>query len=120
MYVGGAPVARESSMNEPISHDDRPECWPPLPLAEWRDTCSTLHMWTQIVGKVRLALTPLVNHWWNVPLYVDSRGLTTSAIPYENSVFEIRFDFIDHKLLLQTKGGVKTLPLVAQSVADFY
>ena len=57
---------------------DAPECWPSLPLASWKDTCATLHMWTQIVGKVRLALTPLVNHFWNVPLYVSARGLTTS------------------------------------------
>ena len=100
---------------------DLPECWPALPLEEWKDTYATLHMWTQIVGKVRLALTPLVNHFWNVPLYVDARGLTTSAIPYENDVFEIRFDFIDHKLLLQTnQGTLKTLPLAPKSVAKFY
>ena len=59
------------------------ESWPPLPLEEWKDTCATLHMWTQIVGKVRLATTPLVNHWWNVPLYVSARGLTTTAMPYK-------------------------------------
>jgi Family of unknown function (DUF5996) len=100
---------------------DLPECWPALPLEEWKDTYATLHMWTQIVGKVRLALTPLVNHFWNVPLYVEARGLTTSAIPYENDVFEIRFDFIDHKLLLETNQGVlKTLPLAPKSVAAFY
>lgn len=100
---------------------DLSECWPALPLEAWKDTCSTLHMWTQIVGKVRLALTPLVNHWWNVPLYVEARGLTTSAIPYRNEVFEIRFDFIDHQLVLETNDGlVKTLQLVPRSVADFY
>jgi hypothetical protein len=73
---------------------DLPECWPALPLEAWKDTYATLHMWTQIVGKVRLALTPLVNHWWNVPLYVGARGLTTSAIPYAGLVFEVRFDFL--------------------------
>jgi Family of unknown function (DUF5996) len=100
---------------------DVPECWPALPLEQWKDTYATLHMWTQIVGKVRLALTPLVNHFWNVPLYVDARGLTTSAIPYEKDVFEIRFDFIDHQLVLQTNRGVlKTLPLAPKSVAEFY
>jgi hypothetical protein len=78
-------------------------------------------MWTQIVGKIRLALTPLVNHWWNVPLYVSSRGLTTSPIPYGESSFEIRFDFIRHELVLETNGGVvKTIPLAPRSVADFY
>src|SRR5205807_10654953 len=75
--------------------------WPALPLAEWRDTYATLHMWTQVVGKIRLAQTPLVNHWWNVPLYVTARGLTTSAIPYGERTFEIDFDFIEHKLLIK-------------------
>lgn len=98
-----------------------PDLWPALPLESWKSTCATLHMCTQIVGKVRLALTPVVNHWWNVPLYVSSRGLTTSAIPYRSAAFEIWFDFIDHQLVLQTSDGVrKTLPLVPRSVADFY
>lgn len=100
---------------------DAPECWPPLPLAEWRDTCRTLHMWTQIVGKVRLALTPLVNHWWNVPLYVHPRGLTTSAIPYGERAFELRFDFVRHALLLElASGSGDSLPLEPRSVADFH
>jgi uncharacterized protein DUF5996 len=100
---------------------DLPECWPPLPLAAWKDTYATLHMWTQIVGKVRLALTPRVNHWWNVPLYVSARGLTTSAIPYAERTFELRFDFLNHELVLQTNDGqVKSLPLFPRSVADFY
>ena len=95
--------------------------WPALPLESWKDTYATLHMWTQIVGKVRLALTPVVNHWWNVPLYVNSRGLTTSAIPYRGAAFEIWFDFIDHQLVLQTSDGARgTLPLAPRSVADFY
>ncbi len=100
---------------------DGPGAWPALPLDQWKDTCATLHMWTQIVGKVRLALTPLQNHWWNVPLYVNSRGLTTSPIPYRNAPFELRFDFIDHQLVLQASDGSrKTLALVPRSVADFY
>lgn len=100
---------------------DLPECWPALPLETWQDTCATLHMWTQVVGKVRLALTPLVNHWWNVPLYVSARGLTTSAIPYRDSFFELCFDLIDHRLVLETKDAVpRTLPLKPRSVADFY
>jgi hypothetical protein len=100
---------------------DRPECWPSLPLDSWKDTCATLHMWTQIVGKVRLALTPLVNHWWNVPLYVTARGLTTSIIPYGERSFELRFDFLRHQLVLETSdGGLKALTLAPRSVADFY
>lgn len=98
-----------------------PESWPSLPLESWKNTCDTLHMWTQIVGKVRLALTPRVNHWWNVPLYVSSRGLTTSAIPYQDRAFEIEFDFIEHKLHIRLSNGVtKELSLTPRSVADFY
>jgi hypothetical protein len=97
------------------------DSWPELPLEAWQDTYATLHMWTQIVGKVRLALSPRINHWWEVALYVNSRGLTTSAIPYGGKIFEVRFDFIDHKLVILTSWGPsKTLALKAQSVADFY
>jgi len=95
--------------------------WPALPLESWKDSYATLHMWSQIVGKVRLALTPVVNHWWNVPLYLSARGLTTSPISYRNAAFEIWFDFIDHQLVLQASDGShKTLPLVPRTVADFY
>ncbi|MGA7558848.1 MAG: DUF5996 family protein [Terriglobales bacterium] len=101
--------------------DQHLDPWPALPLESWKDSYATLHMWSQIVGKVRLALTPLVNHWWNVPLYVNSRGLTTSLIPYRNAAFEIWFDFIDHQLVLQmSDGSHKTLALAPRSVADFY
>jgi hypothetical protein len=97
------------------------ELWPELPLAAWQDTYATLHMWTQIVGKVRLALSPRINQWWEVALYVNARGLTTSAIPYEGRIFEVQFDFIDHRLVIQTSwSSSKTLALRAQSVADFY
>jgi Family of unknown function (DUF5996) len=100
---------------------EKNDAWPPLPLEEWKDTYDTLHMWTQIVGKIRLALTPLINHWWNVPLYVNTRGLTTSAIPYGHTPFELWFDFLDHQLVLQTcEGSHKVLPLSPMSVADFY
>ncbi len=103
------------------SHRDLPQCWPALPLSSWNDTRATLHMWTQMVGKVRLALTPKVNHWWNVPLYVSSRGLTTSPMPYGDRAFELRFDFLEHQLVLQSSDGLrKTLPLAPRSVADFY
>jgi hypothetical protein len=105
----------------PPANADRPECWPALPLDSWKDTYATLHMWSQIVGKVRLRLTPLVNHWWNVPLYVSVRGLTTSRIPYGQRAFELWFDFIRHQLVLETNDGiVKMIPLAARSVADFY
>jgi Family of unknown function (DUF5996) len=100
---------------------DRPEAWPALPLAEWADTYATLHMWSQIVGKVRLGLSPRVNHWWEVPLYVSGRGLTTSPIPYEKGIFEIQFDFIDHKLDIVTNDGeIRSLRLAPRTVADFY
>jgi hypothetical protein len=101
--------------------DDLPDSWPALPLKSWEDTRATLHMWTQIVGKVRLALTPLVNHWWNVPLYVTARGLTTSEMPYAGGAIELWFDFIDHRLVLQTSdGSTNALPLAPRSVAEFY
>jgi len=103
------------------SQDQHADPWPPLPGDQWKDTYATLHMWTQIVGKIRLALTPLVNHWWNVPLYVNGRSLTTSAIPYRNRPFELTFDFIDHQLVLHASDGLlKTLPLASRSVAEFY
>ena len=102
-------------------HNPNPHSWPELPLEAWQDTYATLHMWTQIVGKVRLALSPRVNHWWEVPLYVNARGLTTSAIPYGNGIFEVQFDFLEHKLIIQTSwGSAKALALKPQSVADFY
>ena len=95
--------------------------WPALPLEEWKDTCATLHMWTQIVGKIRLAQTPLVNHWWNVPLYVSARGLTTTAMPYGEIYFEMEFDFIDHKLdITCSHGESRTVALEPKSVAVFY
>jgi Family of unknown function (DUF5996) len=99
----------------------RTELWPELPYEAWKDTCATLHLWTQIVGKIRLAQTPWVNHSWHVTLYVTPRGLTTSPIPYDGRAFQIDFDFIDHALLIGTSdGGVRRLPLAAMSVADFH
>ncbi|MGB8476981.1 MAG: DUF5996 family protein [Candidatus Acidiferrum sp.] len=97
------------------------ELWPELPLEAWKDTYATLHMWTQIVGKVRLALTPNTNHWWGVPLYVNAFGLTTSAIPYAGGNFEIQFDFIHHQLVIRTSNdAILALALAPRSVADFY
>jgi hypothetical protein len=95
--------------------------WPSLTLAEWRDTHDTLHMWMQMVGKTRLALAPKQNHWWHVPLYVSSRGLTSSPMPYGAGAFEVEFDFIDHRLTVTTsEGAIRGIPLRAQAVADFY
>jgi hypothetical protein len=105
---------------EPLVSDAR-HLWPALPLEAWRETYATLHMWMQIVGKVRLALTPRVNHWWNVPLYVTSRGLTTSAMSCDARTLEIEFDFFAHKLQLRSSDGAeRSLPLEPRTVADFY
>ncbi|HEY7876996.1 MAG TPA: DUF5996 family protein [Gemmatimonadaceae bacterium] len=98
-----------------------PDAWPVLPLDSWRDTYATLHMWTQIVGKTRLALAPMENHWWQIALYVTPRGLTTSAIPLGVRTFAVEFDFLDHQLYVRVSDrGTGAVPLVAQSVADFY
>jgi len=95
--------------------------WPALPFAEWKDTAITLHMWTQIIGKIRLTLSPWTNHSWHVTLYVTSRGLTTSPIPHNSHTFEIQFDFIDHQLLIDKSDGARRIiPLKPQSVAEFY
>lgn len=99
------------------SHD----AWPALLLASWRDSCETLHLWTQIVGKIKLAQAPFANHWWQVPLYVTARGLTTSLIPYKARSFQIDFDFIDHRLsILESDGRRESLSLAPCSVARFY
>jgi len=100
---------------------DGSQRWPELPYAAWKDTCDTLHLWTQVVGKVRLALTPWLNHSWHVALYVTARGLTTSPIPYEDAVFQIDFDFVDHVLWIRTSDGYyRQVILSPMSVAEFY
>src|SRR5919106_3272211 len=97
------------------------ELWPALPYGDWKDSCTTLHLWTQIVGKIRLVQSPWVNHSWHVTLYVTPRGLTTSSIPHGTRTFRIDFDFIDHQVIVQSSdGGVGGLPLEPQSVATFY
>src|SRR5438105_1127578 len=104
-----------------LPDDARTQVWPQLPLEAWQDTCVTLHRWTQIVGKVRLALAPMLNHWWQVTLYVSARGLTTSPMPYGTRSFQIDFDFIAHELRIETSDGAsRSLRLYARSVADFY
>lgn len=95
--------------------------WPSLPLAAWQDTYTTVHLWTQIIGKIRLALSPQLNHWWQSTLYVTPRGLTTASIPYETRTFQISFDFLDHHLQINTSDGItKRIALTPRSVADFY
>jgi hypothetical protein len=103
------------------SDDTLRDAWPALPFAAWRDTCATLQLWTQVVGKVRLAQTPWLNHSWHVPLYVTARGLTTSPIPHGHRIFQIDFDFIDHRLRIDSSDGAqRQLSLQPQSVADFH
>ena len=99
----------------------RLEAWPALPYAEWKPTCDTLHMWMQIVGKVKLELTPRLNDWWNVTFTVGARGLTSSTIPCARGAFEVDFDFIDHQLTINAStGDSRRMQLVARPVADFF
>src|SRR6476660_3416434 len=95
--------------------------WPELSLAQWRETYATLHMWTQIVGKTRLALAPKENHWWQVALYLTERGLTTSPMPSGDRTFAVDFDFLEHLLSVSTsEGATRSLPLQPRSVAEFH
>ncbi|MFB1294828.1 DUF5996 family protein [Mycobacterium sp. pW049] len=97
------------------------DTWPTLVVEDWQDTRDTVHLWTQIVGKVKLAATPRVNHWWNVPLYVDARGLTTSLMSWQTTDFDVSFDFIEHVLNIRvTDGRSRSMPLEPRSVADFH
>ena len=94
--------------------------WPSLPYPEWKDTLHAVHMWTQIVGKIRMAFTPLMNHWWNSTLFVSPRGLTTTLIPLADDAFQIDFDFVDHELVVTSRGRQAALALGPMSVAAFY
>lgn len=97
------------------------ESLPPLPFEEWEDTKNTLHLYVQIIGKIRLALAPKTNHWWHVPLYLSARGLSTGPMPYKDRTLDIEFDFIDHALIVRLNDGtVERLPLVPRPVAEFY
>lgn len=105
----------------PAAVSDASACWPAIRLADWKDTYASLHLWTQIVGKIRLELTPRVNHWWNVPLYVSPHGLNTSMIPYGDRHFDMEFDFFQHKLIIRTSDPkTASVALAPRSVADFY
>jgi hypothetical protein len=113
----------EDNMNarQNTSEREKADLWPALPYEAWRDTCQTLHLWTQVVGKVRLELSPFLNHWWHVTLYVTPRGLTTSPIPYHGGIFDVTFDFVEHNLFLRTsEGTTRALLLIPRSVATFY
>ena len=95
--------------------------WPALAYADWQDSCNTLHLWTQIVGKVKLALAPLSNHWWGVVLFVTARGLTTGAVPYGSRALQIDFDFCAHEVVLRTTDArEQRIALRAMATADFY
>ncbi len=111
----------QQTTEQMAAHPSAGDLWPALPWEDWKDTATTLHMWMQIVGKTRLSLTPLENHWWNVPLYVTPRGLSTWSMPYHNDLFDIEFDFVDHRLHVRmTSGESKSIALRPQSVAEFY
>jgi hypothetical protein len=104
-----------------VSSETEGDLWPSLPLEAWQDTYATLHRWTQIIGKIRMNLSPKVNHWWHVPLYVTSRGLTTSPMPYGSHICQIDLDFISHEMVITTdKGDRRSVALAPRSVADFY
>ena len=97
------------------------DVWPSLRVEDWTPTRDTLHMWTQIVGKIRLAHAPMMNHWWQVPLYVSPRGLATSSIPFGPRIFDLEFDFCAHQLDIRTSdGGNRSIPLEPMTVADFH
>src|SRR6516165_8934376 len=119
MTSPGAPAAHREERRS-MSADASPH-WPDLSFAAWRDTCETLLLWLQIIGKVRLACTPLINHWWNCTLKVTSRGLVAPAMPYRGRTFDIVFDFAEHRLRIVTSDGrAEVLMLEPMTVADFH
>ena len=119
--VAVSAFRRTSDLMEDTGMTDHSEAWPPLPYEAWKDTLETLHLWTQVVGKVRLTQSPWLNHSWHVTLYVTSRGLSTSPISHGTRTFEIEFDFLTHQLVIVTgEGKSARIPLEPQSVATFY
>lgn len=120
-HVSGRPGRTVTGLPVWHSRAMRDDKWPRLRVADWADTKDTLHMWLQIVGKIRMAHAPAVNHWWHVTLYPTARGLTTSAVPYRDGAFEIEFDFLEHRLHLRSTGGRSaTVKLEPKTVAAFY
>src|SRR5712671_2025759 len=112
---------RSAGRNQIKQTATQAELWPALSYSEWQPTLDTLHMWTQMVGKTRLELTPLVNHWWNTALHVSARGLCSRPISFRDIVFDMEFDFLRHRLVMRTNDGrEKMLELAPRSVADFY
>jgi Family of unknown function (DUF5996) len=108
-------------MTNPTPNSSTNPIWPALPIAAWQDTYETLHLWTQIIGKIRLTLAPKINHWWHSTLYVSPQGLTTSTIPYGTGNFQIIFDFINHQLKIEKSDGItRSIALTPRSVANFY
>src|SRR5215217_3679377 len=104
-----------------LAADSASETWPRLDFADWSDTCATLHLWTQVIGKIRLKLAPMVNHWWQATFYVTARGLTTSPMPYRNLYVQIDFDFVDHQLVMRVSDGrEEQFALAPMAVADLY
>jgi len=104
-----------------VRSSHRDEIWPSLPLEAWQDTYATLHRWVQIIGKIRLRLAPMTNHWWQVALYVTSRGFSTSPVPYGSHIFQIDFDFLAHEMRITTDtGDMRSVALASRSVADFH
>src|SRR5215510_13865203 len=126
--MGRSPLADDSALcrwRNLVSEDQadlgRAQAWPSLAFNDWKETCETLQLWTQVVGKIRLKLAPMVNHWWQVTLYVTATGLTTSAMPYQGRLLQIDFDFLGHRLLLRTSdGAIDSFALAPCAVADFY
>jgi hypothetical protein len=120
-HPGNQILARGSVREQPMTAGANHQAWPSLAYEAWQDTCATLHLWTQIVGKVRLAFTPWLNHSWHVPFYVNERGVTTSPIPLETRSFALQFDFIDHVLDIEVSDGSRRrIGLAPMAVADFY
>jgi hypothetical protein len=112
---------RRMPLETPTTQDTRDAAWPPLPYEDWKDTLDTLHMWMQVVGKVKLELTPFLNEWWQVAFHLTARGMTTGLVPYRDRAFTVDFDFIDHHLRVLTDDGrTKQLSLLPRTVADFY
>jgi hypothetical protein len=116
-----AACRKEGAMGNESSSATKTQMWPELPLNEWQDTLATFHRWTQILGKIKLKCAPMINHWWQVPLYVTSRGLTTSPLPCPRGVFEITLDLIDHQMRITTDSGAqRSIALRPITVAEFY